>query len=361
MPRTRRNWLPWALLIVLIVGVYLGSVALQARGTLRLPFELPLLSLFKQPPGEPGRTTVPEGTIAVPVAATAVPAYTKIRRDHVWDSKRGQIRVVYLPRDQVPEGVFTDLADIVGRVLDHDKQPGYVFTEKDFYPKGTREGVVAGVPADKMMMLIEAKKVAGLHGLRPGDRFDVIETIPVDTKRSQLPKGDQGVYADAIALEMQLSNWKQQAEVRVIVRGASVVSPVAMRAQPSVSTSLSRGKTTRNVPIQELYIAVDPNEVAPLSRAMAVGSDVRAVVRSGHAASSKGIAPTDLRPKNPFSKFLASSPAGGASKYSLVETIGVGERRLITVPSHVDRPQKSLRRHAIGIVPSAGPDSESEE
>ena len=326
---------------------------------MKLSFELPLVSLFQGFSDKSHRIVVPEGTIAVPVAAQTIPAYTKIRRDHVWDTKRGRVRVIYLPKDQVPEGVFTDLAKIVGRVLDHEKQPGYVFTEKDFYPKGTREGIVAGVPANKMMMLIEAKKITGLHGLRPGDRFDVIETIPVKSNEAQLPNSGKGVYAEAIALEMQLSNWKQQAEVRVVARDASVVSPVGLRAQPTVSASLSRGKTTKIVPVQELYIAVDPAEVAPLSRAIAVGSKVRAVVRSGHAEASESIVVTDLRSNSPFSSFLTSSPAGGASRYSVVEMIGAGERKLVPVPSYDHRPARSMDDSAIGIVPTAGPDSES--
>ena len=45
---------------------------------------------------------------------------------------------VYLTPDKITKEMIIDFDQILGRVLQHDKPPGYVFTEKDFLEKGTR-------------------------------------------------------------------------------------------------------------------------------------------------------------------------------------------------------------------------------
>ena len=86
------------------------------------------------------------GLIPVPTPAKLISAYTRVRRDHLWDAANTRFTVVYLPPRAVTPEMITNIADIIGRVLDHDKEPGYVFTQEDFLPKGTREGLVAGIP-----------------------------------------------------------------------------------------------------------------------------------------------------------------------------------------------------------------------
>ena len=80
----------------------------------------------------------------------------------------------------LPPNVITDRSKIIGRVMNHEKGPGYVFTEADFMPVGTRFGVVAGIPPGKRSFTVEASKISGIHGLQLGDRFDLVGTLPVD-------------------------------------------------------------------------------------------------------------------------------------------------------------------------------------
>ena len=58
--------------------------------------------------------------------------------------------------------MLVNVSDVIGRVLEHEKTPGYVFTEADFLPKGTREGIVAGIPAGKRAIRLSADRVDGL-------------------------------------------------------------------------------------------------------------------------------------------------------------------------------------------------------
>ncbi len=368
MARPRRSSTPWVVVTLLLIGVYGLAVYLQVEGYLRLPFELPLVSQFQRATSEGAvdAQSNARGKIAVPMSAADIPAYTKLRREHMWDSKRGRFTTILLDEDDVPAAVLRDFSEIVGRVLDHDKPAGYVFTEDDFYPKGTREGLVAGIPPNKMMLLVEANKVKGLFGLRPGDRFDIVRTIPVDSKGGAVSRETAGPYGDQISLAMKLSNWDKQAEVRVVVRDGVVVTPVKTRAKPTSSQSLTRGAVARSVPIQEIYIAVAPEEAAPLSEAMAVGADVRAVIRSGHATVPANIGVSDLQPRNPLNDLMSALiPADTASSngtfrpavagsFRLVERVEDGRRQLVTVPGFVDRQNQERWDGQIRVVPAAG-------
>src|SRR5436190_5778332 len=128
------------------------------------------------------RSTAPStaGLIAVPTPATVIPAYTRVRRDHLWDRRNARLAVIYLPPRAVTKEMLVNIGDIIGRVLDGDKEPGYVFTESDFLPRGTREGIGAGIPAGKRAIRISAERVDGLFGLNAGDRFDILATLPID-------------------------------------------------------------------------------------------------------------------------------------------------------------------------------------
>jgi hypothetical protein len=65
------------------------------------------------------------GLIAVPTPAKAIPAYSRVRRDHLWDASRARLSVVYLPPRAVTPEMLVSISDVIGRVLDHDKEPGY--------------------------------------------------------------------------------------------------------------------------------------------------------------------------------------------------------------------------------------------
>jgi hypothetical protein len=121
-----------------------------------------------------------EGLVAVPVSVQHIPAYTSIRREHVWNMKTGEMSKVLLPPEQISETMKVNLKDVLGRVLARDKPPGYVFTEADFLPPGSRQGLVGGIPPGKRAVRVEADQVRGLYGLNPGDRFDLIATLPID-------------------------------------------------------------------------------------------------------------------------------------------------------------------------------------
>jgi Flp pilus assembly protein CpaB len=287
--------------------------------------------------GPPSRDL--SGLIAVPIPAERIPNYTRITRDHLWDARNQHLAVVYLPPQSVTKDMILNIGDIIGRVLNHDKQAGYVFTESDFYPKGTREGIVAGIPPGKRAIRVQADKVEGLYGLQPGDRFDLVASMAIDTSRG----GSQafnvgGAYGQQLALQARLSNWQKQATVRVLVQNGSVVEPMTTRQVPFFSNTLTQGGITRMRPIQEIVIAVDPDEVAKLTEAMAVEAKISTVPRSGQPGDPVNSKTPELSPVNPFSGpgFGLASTSGAAANsqapFAMVERISGGNRELTAVP-----------------------------
>src|SRR5215467_10961785 len=65
------------------------------------------------------RNTEPStaGLIPVPTPGRAIPAYTRVTRDYLWDVRKNRLSVVYLPPRSVTKEMLTGIADIIGRVL----------------------------------------------------------------------------------------------------------------------------------------------------------------------------------------------------------------------------------------------------
>jgi Flp pilus assembly protein CpaB len=268
----------------------------------------------------------------VPTVARRIPAYTRLTRDHFWDVRNNRLTVVYLPPRAVTPEMLVKLSDLIGRVLDHDKAPGYVFTDGDFLPKGTREGVVAGIPAGKRAIRLSADRVEGLYGLHMGDRFDLLATMPIEASGGG---GGQamnfgGVHAQELALQAKLSNWQKQATVRVMVQNGIIVEAMAVRGVPGMQSSLTEGGVSRVRPVQEVVIAVSPEEVTRLTEAIAVDAKITAVPRSGRPDEPADSRMFDRQPVSPFS--TPSSTISDAPPYRVVETIMGKKRELTAVP-----------------------------
>jgi Flp pilus assembly protein CpaB len=280
------------------------------------------------------------GLIAVPTPAGPIRAYTRVNRDHLWDRRNARLSVLYLPPRAVTPEMLVNIGDVLGRVLDHDKEPGYVFTESDFLPKGTREGIVAGIPAGKRAIRISADRVDGLYGLHAGDRFDILATMPIDAAGGGRSFNFAGPYSQEMALQAQLSNWDKQATVRVIVQSALIVEPMTARNVTTVQSSLTEGNTARARQVQETVIAIEPEEVALLTEAMAVNARLTTIPRSGRPDDPLDSKTPDLRPFSPFTTSRSGEPGSLDSRlagdeednFRVVETISGQKRTLTAVP-----------------------------
>ncbi|MDB5341642.1 MAG: exported protein of unknown function [Schlesneria sp.] len=216
--------------------------------------------------------------LLVPVSSGVIPPYTRISRDHIWDAKIGQFTTAPVHKNFVTPEMFTGFDQFKGRVLRRQKPKGYAFTESDFLPKGSREGISGGIPPGKRAVVLDASKLAGVHGLREGDHVDILASQPLDFQ-----KGMAGRNSAMRGPQAALLTAQKQASTRVIVQNGVLVQGVTSRAKPITSSSLTQGTQARTVPVLEVILAVDPEEVAPLHSAVAVDSQLNCVARSGQA------------------------------------------------------------------------------
>jgi hypothetical protein len=330
---------------VLLIGIVGGALLLHAAGVVKLPF------LAKEEgPKPPDRT----GLVRIPVSGRAIPAYASVSREDVWDARMGGIAAVWLRPDDVGPDMCTKLDEIIGLVLKRDKPAGYVFTKADFYPKGTRPGPTAGVPTGMRSMRLKAAQLPGLHGAKQGDRFDVVMAVKVDIEepeskgaphRDASPLVVEGPYAGLAQGNATPTSpnptpamprvQRQRAEVRVVVRNGVIVEPVHERKEITKAGGLLRGATLQAVPIEELVIAVAPEEVSALSEALAIGANLAVAMRSGQTAE-EGKSEGEIQDR--VVEFVPPPPGqeGAAPtvgpRVRLVEVIQGGKKKIMAVP-----------------------------
>ena len=307
-----------------------------------------------QPDGRQAPVMPPaEGMVRVLMAARPIPAYSRVSRDDLFDPARRVFAYVDLEEEFVEENeVLRGTSAIVGRVLKRNKRSGFVFTEDDFLPKGTRPGLVGGIPAGMRAMRIDVGVVEGIIGLQTGDRFDIVaasKPLPPARKADTAPVGLEltGLYSEqaqqsASPSAPASSAAEPRSRVEVVVSNGVVIYPLDTRLVPTSSAGLMTGQVTGTRPVQEMVIAVPTDSVAPLMAAIRVESQLTCVARSGRADEDPdnvmpGFDPDDSADGGEESAARAH-PDGGMppgyeqGEFAIVETIVGGQRRLTAVP-----------------------------
>jgi Flp pilus assembly protein CpaB len=303
------------------------------------------LFLFGAGPFAAKRHVSHPGMIAVPRSLRTIPAYTVVTPEDVTD----QDTDMYFPsREQIPKAVITDRRQIYFRVTSRQKEPGYLFSEADFAPKGTRPGAVAGVPEGKRAMTLEADKLNGVYGLQLGDHVDLVATIPLD-KLSSFGGADWSrlaTSAQAQAVPRDDKTKESRTETRMLARDAVLVTPVTTRTRSITSSSLTQGTTVRQVPVHEIVLAVDEDEVAPLTDAMGLAVAITCVAHSGrpedknlHAVPPGMVAvPVNGRAVAAYSLLMPEDlldPGTRAPRYITLNAEEVRQRGIVVDPKTV--------------------------
>ncbi|QDT35400.1 hypothetical protein [Thalassoglobus polymorphus] len=216
------------------------------------------------------KTTISrEGQIAFPTLARPVSAYASISREDLLHPQTRQLNVTWIPEAQVSPVMLRDLGKIIGRVVKRDKQPGYILTERDFMPAGTRPGISAGIPPGKRSVAVKVNDVPGMELLRQGDLFDLIAVLPSrDEPDSNI---EQAALLGGIKPpDTRSGQLARQTGIKPLVIAGTMVAITQGKSQSTggsqglvVTPAGSRNKTT---PEMIATVAVDPVEVAPLIR-----------------------------------------------------------------------------------------------
>jgi Flp pilus assembly protein CpaB len=337
----RRKWLalnPYAVTAIVIVATF---------GGLWVTHVIDPIGWVSGP-----RTPSRRGQVEIPITSMNVPAYTRITREYLIDAKTQSWAALWVRQKDAPAKAILNRSSIMGRVLKADKPASYAFTEEDFLPEGTRAGLVAGIPPGKRAMRVPVDKVPGLIGLLPGDRFDLVSTLPIDSTGAggATSLGGSGLYGKQLDLQARLTNWQKQATVRVVVQNGDVVAPMTTRQIPVANTSLTQGLIIRYKPIQEVVIAVAPSEVPRLTEALAVGAEISCVPRSGSPNDPRDSITPESLPVSPYggtvqplsARAPVADPSGAlpsgiptnpfGAGFTPIETISGTKREIVPAP-----------------------------
>ena len=271
-----RRGSPTRFLLLGTLAVVLGLIATVST----------LYLLGVGPFGGPRHVSHP-GMVGVPRSFRTIPAYTQVTEADLTTEDSNPSDGYFPSRDRIPKAVITERGQILFRVTSKEKPPGRLFSEADFAPKGTRPGVAAGVPEGKRAMTLEADKLNGVYGLQQGDHVDLVASIPLD-KLSSFGGADWSRLAVSTQTQAQAQagprddrSKEKRTETRMLARDAVLVTPVTTRQKSITSSSLTQGTTVRQVPVHEIVLAVDEDEVAPLTDAMGLAVEITCIAHSG--------------------------------------------------------------------------------
>jgi len=229
-----------------------------------------------------------EGLVAIPKSLSAMSAFEKVNREDVYDRTLGEDSYFWLPKDQVdahPEWI-TRVEQVIGRVMARDKRVDFVFSENDFLPEGSRVGLSGGVPDGKQGFFLDAEQIPGLRLLKIGDRFDLMASLPEESANAQ---AEYGLLVGGIKARgnkpIPLNG------VRLLVQSGTMIALTngrSMTTQGALEFDAvdSRGRPTTQTRDEQVAIAIDAEEVVPLTQALGDQLKIHAVARSGQKVES---------------------------------------------------------------------------
>jgi hypothetical protein len=364
--RTRRRTLGSTSLLAPALWLLGGGLAvlalLWATGTIRWPL---------------GQSASQEAALQIPIAARPIAAYAAVTHDDLTDPatrtfahKRipltallGQVvTVVHQGHEHTgpvvdvvttPEGAWLLVdgqrvapaavlrlgeallrpGDILGRVVARDKRPGFGFQESDFLPRGTRPGISGGTPPGKRALTLPASSIKGVHALRAGDRIDVLAHIPWEhvpqfaISPSRLPAAALVLSSASGSSGTGTAGKSQRTEAHIVAQNAVVVSPVSVRQAPTSSASLTQGQVVRHVPVEEIVLAVDPDDLPRLSDALSLHVEMIALAHSGRPGAEQEPPP----PPGTLAVPVAARPLAAYEALRTEDLLDVRTRRMRTV------------------------------
>jgi Flp pilus assembly protein CpaB len=262
---------------VIITALLVGIV-----GTILVLGFLGVVPIFGRGKGTAGPVAGP-GQKLVPVTAYNIPAYSPVQREHLFNSRAMRFVEVPVDVDEMPKDTIYDRKQLIGRVLAHPKKAYMSFQESDFLPAGTAAGISGAIEPGKRAIVVEADRIQGVQGLRQGDRFDLLMAVPHTNRHTHSLIVDRDGVPVTSAVETVL-----------LINNGAVIGGVTERKEEYKSQEgVLGGSVYKNRTIREISLAVEPNEVAKLTSALASGQSLIAVVRSGRPDA--GASDIDIR------------------------------------------------------------------
>lgn len=292
----RRRRFPWGTIV--LVAVMMGLllfVALASGVEVKVPFTNTVLAFDKEEPVKVDPNKLPEGKVWVLRAARDISAYSAISTEDLVRQKTTGISYVRFPWDEdkvKSSGFFTAgrVSELMGRVLKRDKEAGKILSENDFFERGTKPGVTAGIPLGYGGFRVGLGDIEGLAGLNRGDRFDImaiVERDDDDDSSREIP----GLVGERQRLLGLNEDETPKVQVLTIVSNGLVVSGTMVRREIMNSSSLMGGASQKASAKQEMVIAVRNEERAVLVEKLGTKAKVYCVPYSGRGEAKGAVSP----------------------------------------------------------------------
>lgn len=317
-------------MVLLVAGLTAYTVV---NGELRLPFGSLVFAADRSQPDQGIRQ--PAGTVAVLACPRELPAFTKLTREHLLDAE-GLHTVPVVEQALESNRLFRADADgvgrLLGRVLKRSKPVNFAFSESDLLPAGTQAGPSAGVPPGCRGVWVDLAKVQGLADVRSGDLLDLVAAQKVDAPPPVGIEHFGGISDPVLRARLKLAatnrNRGTHARSWVVAREALVVA--TPRRREVVTAVVRRGQMPMIV--EEVFLAMKPEDVARLSQALAQDVTLVAAPRTGQPGEDSPEI-EDLAPQDPAAD-LRRMLLGDAQEPSLgmIELIRGNSRETLTVP-----------------------------
>ncbi len=211
--------------------------------------------------------TVPEGMVAVPIPGQMLLAYQTIRTGSFEDPATAYVRTINVPSQTAETSNWiTDLSNLVGRVPRHDLPATVPIREEDLMPFGTTPGLSGATPPGRVLFFLEPEGLVGAHAFEFGQHLDLVASRITDESSGRNRGGFSNVTLSRA----------QRTRVEPIADDVVVVMPVHSPANPT----LNKSNLSKEPASAQLIVAVHPDQVTKLEHAVAIGSGLRATVRS---------------------------------------------------------------------------------
>ncbi|MDT3670303.1 MAG: Flp pilus assembly protein CpaB [Aromatoleum sp.] len=223
------------------------------------------------------------------------------------------IRLVEWPSGSIPNGAFTDLAKLDGRVAITGIQPGEPILESRLAPEGTKGGLSAVVPEGKRAITVRVNDVIGVAGFTlPGNYVDIM----VNTENTGANRNNADQMISKIVLERILVLAVAQEANRDETK-PKVVNAVTLEVTPEQAERLDLARSVGNLSlVLRNQIDSNPTDTAGITKAMLL----RTSVETPAPAQPKPAAPRRAA-ANPRTESPAPAPAPAPKQQVCVEVI----------------------------------------
>lgn len=238
------------------------TAALELEATVNVLVRSGRIDSESQPPA------AREGMVAVPVPGQTLLAYQAIRSISFEDPATAYVRTINVPTETAEASNWiTDLSRLVGRVPKHDLPSTVPIREDDLMPTGTASGLSAATPPERVLFFLETESLVGGDAFEFGQRLDLVAS-----RTDEAQRGGGREFANVSLTDAQ------RTRVEPVATDVMVMMPSNSPGNPTRSRG---GDKSNEKSSAKLIVAVRPDQVARLEYAVAVGSSLRATVRSG--------------------------------------------------------------------------------